>query len=825
MTIDQWFHKKALDYGPRLAIEQRLRYRTLRWTYRELGVKTRDLAALLGQRGIGPGDRVLLFGPNSPWWVASYFAVLSRGAVAVPLNPQSVPEQLDLIVASAQPKLLMKPAGLAWRAQPVAVLDMESEDTGLLSHVADSAQVPDHDAAVIMYTSGTTGEPKGVMLSHANILANLEALSARIRPEEDAHFLSIIPLFHMYAQTIGLLFPLHHGCAVTYLSSLGSRAILEAFRYTPVTHLVAVPEFLSTVMARVEKQIRDRRIGGLLHSCLADPAPKRASRLLLSFVRRRISRSLHTIACGGAALEAGLESRWRALGFHVLQGYGLTEASPVISTNTYKDHRLGSVGKILPGVELHFKPDGEILIRGPNVTAGYHKDEAKTQEAFEEGWFKTGDIGRLDSGGFLFLQGRKKYVIIGPGGENVFPEDIEAALNHVGGVRDSAVAGVEKAGHTVIYAVVLGDHLDADAVVQEANRHLAPHQQIQACSVWPQADFPRSATRKVRKEEVIRWIHEREEGREIPRTGTAVSPLVRVLAEVTRRDPAAVTPNTRILQDLHLDSLLRIELVSRIEEVFNVAVEEKMISQQTSVADLEKLIAAQKGKAAVLIRYPRWSLRVWARILRPWLQSLLFFSWLRLIVRLRVRGSDHLRTLEGPVIFMATHRSYLDSLVVLRAIPSRLRRRLCIAAATDVLYRKYWWFAPAADLIFNSYPFPRAEQENIRQVLDYSGRLMDDGWSVLVYPEGQMNLTDEPVLPLKGGAGVLAVELRSAVVPIVITGTAGILPPGRLLPRRRDTVNVIFGEPLRFRPDQSYSAVTEQIWTSLRDISARVHLI
>jgi long-chain acyl-CoA synthetase len=800
-----FFKIHAEEHGNRLAMVYRPRYRTVTWSYRELAKRTDRIACALAEKGIGPGDRVLLYGHNSPCWVAAYFAILARGAVVVPLNPKSPPAQLDRIVASAEPKLLLLSDRLAWPAAPVSSLCVErvaedGRDGG--NSGSPGLETETNSLAEIVYTSGTTGDPKGVVLTHGNLLSNVEAVAKSTPLEATDHIITLVPLFHMYGQMTSMLFPLRQGCAVTFLSSPSSRVITEALRHTPVTYLVAVPEFLKTVMDRLETR--------LAH------VPSVARRLLRGRIRARISRTLHTIACGGAPLDPEIERKWRELGFEILQGYGLTETSPIVTSNTRTHHRLGSVGKPLEGVEVKIAPDGEILVRGPNVMVGYYRNERHTEKVFEGVWFKTDDAGRLDEEGFVYVLGRKRYMILGPGGENVYPEDLETELNKMPGVKDSAVVGVEEGGRAIIHAVLLGERCDGRAVVAEANRHLAPHQQIMAWSLWPEADFPRSATRKVRKEEVIHWLQSQQTDK--PAAQGIVTPLIRLIAEVTRQDPRLISGSAKVMDDLKLDSLLRIELISRIEEELNIPIQESQITTQTTVGDLEALIKRQRGRPPLLAKYPRWSLSPWACALRRPIQRAMYFSWISRLCPLRVVGGEDLKDLQGPVIFMANHRSFLDSPLVALALPEVVRQRLAIAAGTETLYRTFWWFRPLAELSFNTYPFPTRAQENIRLGLDYTGRLLDDGWNILIFPEGQMNRSGQPIQPLKGGTGVLAVEMQVPIVPVIILGTEKVLPPDYALPLGRGAVEIRFGRPIRVSGESGYIEATRQMETAFQTL-------
>lgn len=797
---------RCRHFESQLALQHRPRYRTVRWTHRELLHEIDRLGAVLAARDVAPGDRVMLLAENSPSWVAAFFAIVSRGAVVVPLNPKSPPEQIRRLLLSAEPKLALHSVRTAWPIESPPAIAIDSSFLVIGAHSPTTAPIiTENDLAEIIYTSGTTGEPKGVMLTHRNLLANVEAVQTAVPLSADDHVLTVLPLFHVFGQMTGLLCPLRAGCAVTFLPAPTSRALRDGLTHTPATHLVVVPEVMQTIMDRLETRLG--RIPGWVRP------------LLRSRIRARISPTLRTIVAGGAPLDPVLEEKWWSLGFEVLQGYGLTETSPVISANTREAHRVGSVGKPVPGVEVRISDDGEVQVRGENVMQGYYRSPEQTTAAFTEGWFRTGDGGRLDDDGFLFVFGRRKYMILGPGGENVFPEDIEAELNRLDGITDSAVIGLQRNGRKVIHAALLCDLAHAADRVAEANRHLAPHQQIMSWSVWPDADFPRSVTRKVKKEEVIRRLS--SETAIEPAPSRKATPLQRLLAELTGAPPASLADSARLVADLGLDSLLRIELVTRIEDQFGKSLEEVQITPQTTVGQLQSLLDHASGAPAAVGRYPRWSLSRWARALRPFATALFLRSWISPFCRLRIGGMEYLTELGGPVIFMANHRSYLDSAVATFALPERFRSRLAIAAATRVLYRQYRWAVPLGELTLNAFPFPTGVDENIRPGLDMIGHLLDDDWNVLIFPEGQMNRVDGSLQPLKGGTGVLAQEMGVPIVPMAIEGTEKIMPPDTLLPRNRAEVIIRFGAPITVGPGESYEQATVSIQRAIEDLLRR----
>ncbi|MFO1417086.1 MAG: AMP-binding protein [Methylotetracoccus sp.] len=792
------------NHPDRPALRARPRYRTERWTYAELGARTSRLERLLAEAGIEPGERVLLQAENSPHWVAAFFAVLARGAVVVPLNPGSPAAQIERIAATAEPRLILRSSRLVGRIGALPTLTIDVPADGPDEPLRVSEQTPPDAIAEIIFTSGTTGDPKGVMLSHGNLLANLASIGAAVPIKPDDHVLNLLPLFHVFGQMTGILGPLAGGCAISYVGAPTSRAIVDALRTTPVTHLIAIPEVLNAMMDRIEARLG--RMPGWMRAALR------------ARIRARVSPTLRTIVCGGAPLDAELEEKWWALGIEVLQGYGLTETSPVVAANTPEAHRIGTVGRPLPGVDVRIADDGEILVRGANVMQGYFRNPEATAEVVRDGWFHTGDGGELDPDGYLRVFGRRKYMILGPSGENVFPEDIEAELNREDGIVDSAVVGLTVNGRTVIHAVLLGNPGGADAAVAAANRRLAPHQQIMNWSIWPEPDFPRSVTRKVRKNEVIKHLASQASAPII--AVDRITPVMRLLADVTAHPPAELSPGLRLGADLGLDSLLRIELVARIEQSFGVYLEELQITPATTVADLEGLVAQRARSAPPPTHYPRWSLSGWAQALRPIARAVFLRSWILRCCRLRVSGTEHLAGLRSPSIFMANHRSFLDSAVACFAMPAAIQQRLGIAASTEVLYRRYRWAVPLGELAMNAFPFPTGVDENIRPGLELLGRLLDDEWNVLIFPEGRMNRDGTGLQALKAGTGVIAVEMGVPVVPMIVDGTERIMPPDTLLPRARGEVRVRFGAPLMAIPGERYEQAAARIDAALHRLLA-----
>jgi long-chain acyl-CoA synthetase len=366
------------------------------------------------------------------------------------------------------------------------------------------------DLAEIVYTSGTTGAPRGVMLTHRNLLSNVEALNELVPSDPGFRALSVLPLSHLFEQTCGLLLPLRGGGAIAFADVLQPASIQRDMVEYRVTTMVLVPRVLNLFMQAVEGKVRreGKTRSWRLACLLAEHLPMRLRRVLFRRVIQGFGGRLSFLVSGGAALAPDLQRKWELMGIPVLQGYGTTETSPIITGTSVRDRRSRSVGKALPGTELRLTSEGEILVKGPNVMRGYWKNPEATAAALEDGWYHTGDLGELDAEGRLYLKGRKKDLIVLANGLKVYPEDIEDVLRRVAGIAEAVVLESPSAAGPQIHAVLLCDttHPDPGAMVRAANNQLAPHQRIRSWEIWPEPDFPRTHTIKIKRGEVAKVI-------------------------------------------------------------------------------------------------------------------------------------------------------------------------------------------------------------------------------------------------------------------------------------------------------------------------------
>ena len=812
------------QYGERPAYIWRPGFRAVRFTFAEVGRAARQAAALLEREGVGKGDRVLLWAVNSPYWVAAFFGCQLKGAVAVPLMIQNTPEFAARIAEFTEAKLILKSPIRQVEVAGVRSIDLEAALAGASGEAVFAPGDPDpEDPCQILFTSGTTGMPKGVVLKHRNILANVRDIEPLGIVHEGDHLMSILPLAHAFEQVASLFTAMNYGLTVTQAASLAGLHIRMNMAEDHPTILITVPEFLKLAMQQIEVKAeeggRGEKLAKLFH--LAPRLPVFLRRRLARPILERFGGRLHTALAGGAALDPEVGCKWEALGVAAIQGYGATECSPVISTNRPAGHKISSVGPPLPSVEVRIAEDGEILVKGPNVVDGYYRRPEETAERFRDGWYYTDDIGALDGDGHLHIKGRKKFLIVTPAGENVYPEDVENELNHEPEVKDSAVLAIHPDGRFEIHAVLLPKAdavLNAEAVVERANRRLQPHQRVQGVSVWEGEDFPRTATRKVKKNEVKAWLERRATRASGPDLTVPVGAVERAIAQASGLPAERILPTMRLESDLKMDSLGRVTLVGVIEEELGVVLDEGQLGPDSTVAEIKQMVDRRQQKEE-RYEFNERPLRPWARLLRTVAQRLFFFPYLRWLGRPEVSGLEHLRDLQGPVFFLPNHLSAIDGGVVLEALPARFRSATAIAAATDVFYehtaiRRY---SRLAELLFNVYPFDREKQ--VKSSLQYTGRLMDRGYSIMLFTEGRMS-QDGKLQEIRAGAGLVAVEMGAPVVPVALTGTAGVVPVNveKVVRPRRGKVRILFGEPMRFAPGTPYEEAASQIRRAIAEL-------
>jgi long-chain acyl-CoA synthetase len=670
------------------------------------------------------------------------------------------------------------------------------------------------------------------MLTHGNILSNALAATQIFPLGPQQRLLSFIPLSHMFEQMAGFWSVLIAGASVVYPTSRQPSVVRRTFRERRVTMILITPAAVRSLFIAIERRAQQEGKAELFARLrrIARRLPMPLRRVLFTNVHSQFGGRFRYIVSGGAALDPALGEAWRELGVEVLQGYGLTETSPGLTFNRLDRNRFGSVGVPLPGVEVKIGADGEVLARGPNIFKGYWENPDATRAALDaDGWFHTGDLGKFDDDGFLWLHGRKKDMIALADGLKVYPEDIENVLAADPRLQALAtplrpvlatVVGLERPGETLhVHAVFLEpkDRPTVEQIVRDANAKLSGSQQIRGWSIWPDPEFPTTPTQKVKKREIVERLltigkgepaaaARRDEGREL-------SDVERLVAQVANVPPERIHPDAQLSQDIGLDSLGRVDLLGVIEEELGAYIDDEALSPTATIGELERMVAAAKDTRRESGIFG-WPLHPLVRSFGLLLQETLLYPLVHLFYRVRITGAEKLRGLQGPVLFTPNHCLHWDNGIILTAIPLRWRWQLAVAAAADDVFgNKLNGFFSA--VLANA--FPLAREGAIRRSLELLGARLDRKFSVLIYPEGKLTVGG-PMQPFKTGAGLIAVEGGSPIVPMKLKiNRVSLLDhldrkwdPARANGWRGD-VEVVFGDPLYFPAGTSPTEATAKL--------------
>jgi len=803
-------------------------YRVRRYTYADVTRAARGFAAKLTAHGVLKGDKVVLWGENRPEWIACYWGILLAGAIAVPIDYRSSREFAGRIRGIVGARIVLAgddvdPGSMeAWK-----LADLDWSEDGPVPAITISRD----DIAQIVFTSGATADPKGVVIRHRNILANTVPIAKEIdkykkyaRPFSPIRFLNLLPLSHMFGQSMATNIPPLIDGTVVFMRSFNPHDIVRRVREWRISVIVCVPKILDVLKE---------------HALRVDPAAVEPPTGLSIPARWWRYRKIHRMfgmkfwafIVGAAPLGSALEDYWKRLGFVVIQGYGLTETAPIVTMNHPFKTNTGSVGKPIAGVEVKIADDGEILVRGENVTTGYYeppgtgsREPGTGRTRDEEGWLHTGDIGEKDAEGRLFIRGRKKEMIVTPEGLNVFPDDVERAINEQQGVIESAVVGAVDGAIERVHAVlVLEEGAHPEAIVRGANATLADHQRVRGFSVWRDGALPRTeGTRKLKRAAIRTWV----EAGATPAAASHDDPLQGLLAKFAG---ARQLDGATSIEGLGLSSLERVELMVALEDQFQTRIDETKFAGAKTLDDLRAVIASAPEEAQVAepVDFPSWN-RAWpVRLVRRISQATWILPLARIFAWVRVSGLEHLERIDGPVVFASNHQSHFDVPVILMALPGRIRATIAPAMAKEffkahffpaefstrqVITNRLNYYLSA--FFFNTFPLPQREA-GARQTLRYIGEVTGDGYSVLIFPEGVRSDSGE-IKSFRGGIGMIGSRLGLPIVPVRIDGVDRVLHTSWKM-AKPGPVSVTFGAPIRLSGD-NYADLARQVEQAVRDL-------
>jgi len=821
-------------------------------TYGQLHHSARKVACWLRRQGIRKGDRIALVMENRPEWSICYFGILLSGAIAVPIDVQSGPDELRDLLSRTMCRVLcttekislahvgnlefieaiiLAGAGPAAHEKAVTLSSIISADDKEIDLPSPAPQ----DIASIIFTSGTTGPSKGVMLTHQNFLSNYESLAQLNYITPDDNFLSILPLHHAFPFMITLITPLFSRARITYVATLRVETILSCLKEQLVTLFAVTPQVLQLFHNAIADRLRriPWALRLLLRSALrcgwsierltgVNPAV-----FLLGKLRAMTGKRFRYFVCGGARLDARIARDFLTWTLPVLEGYGLTETAPVATMNRSGKERPGSVGQAIPGVSIRIlNPDergvGEVLIKGDNVMRGYYQDEAATREALEDGWFHSGDLGRIDRRGFLFIEGRIKELIVLPSGKKVSAEEVEAHYAPLRSVKEICVFMDERT-QKLVGAVVpdfeyfrksgeanIRDYVKWD--LEYAGERLPSYKRLKDFVIVN--ELPKTRLGKVKRQEVIGIYREelkrRTSGAREARTEEPISAIGETVRKILRRETGKghISLADQLELDLGIDSLGRVSIMSAIERECAVTLKEEGFLRALTVGDLISLVEHTTGVGVpgearveeswreILKSGPPVELRnridikggILSRLLTAFAVAI-FWPFFKIYFRLKVMGRENLP--KNGFIICPNHTSYLDGFIVFCALPMSLKFRIFFLGLHN-----YFEVPVLRHMLRGLRIIPVDAARNITETLQASYFVLENGNALCIFPEGARSISGD-VQEFKKGVAILARESGARIIPAYIRGAHRAWKPGTWFPRPR-SIRIRFGNPLSF---------------------------
>jgi len=849
----------ASRHPDEIAIRMKAGEQYRQYTYRDLMRGISSSARELLEQDINRGDRVALLSENRPEWMIGYLAVVSLGAVIVPLDAQLTEEEVSILLAGSEAKAVLVSAACSHKlpqGAPLRVISFDKSDglsfSAMLKAHANAVLPPapaPGELAAIIYTSGTTGDPKGVMLSHGNLASNCASLIKLDLIDHRDNLLCLLPLHHSYPSMACMLYPLSLGAAVTILNSLKGPDLLACMQETGVTVMLGVPQLFAGLRRAIFDEIRKKpaalrslvELLLTLNGLLRKSVHINIGKTVFAQAHSKFGPRFRFFASGGARLEPDVHTDMSSLGFTIIEGYGLTETSPVNSFNPLSKQKAGSIGIALPGVEVKIEnPDahgqGELVVRGPNVMLGYYKKPRETAEVLRDGWFHTGDLGYRDREGYFFITGRSKEMIVLSTGKKIFPEELEKFYKKTPSIKEFCLVqgdrGLEAAvvpDFEYLRKMNLSNSRETiSSELEDLARELPPYKRIMGLRIFKDSlpatrlgKLKRSAVRDMYLrggEGAEQKVHEEDAGLFEDAVGKK---FLSCLEQFSTKKK--IRPEDNLELDLGLDSLSRVELVVSLEKNFGISLPDSFGSEVFTVKDavfgIRKLLTegAVRSDGQVRLSWSeilgqepsddaRESVRLEAGVLgntAKYALKALVTIIMKLYGGLTARGLENL-PVKGPFIIAPNHLSLADAPAILAALPWD------IATQTFSLGHVKFFSGPITSRMGKlAQVIPVDMDARLYSALQLSAYALRSGKVLLVFPEGSRS-RDGGIKEFKKGVGIIAKELNIPLIPVAIQGTYEMMPTGRKFPRP-GRVRVSFGRPL-YPGDRDYDGIVKTLY-------------
>jgi long-chain acyl-CoA synthetase len=855
----------ASRYPDRIAIQIKDGTAYRRYSYRDLIAGTASVARSLSEQGIGWKDRVAILSENRPEWMIAYLAVVASGAVIVPMDAQLTQEEISLLLASSGSKAVCVSDACMPKLPHGGTILVISFDRGpglsfkgMLKAYPD-AELPAppaaDDLAAILFTSGTTGDPKGVMLSHSNIASNRDSVIKLNLVDYTDNLLCILPLHHTYPCLSCILLPFGIGATVTILNSLKGPDILECIQESGVSVVVGVPQLFAGFRRAIVDEIHKKsamvrvtaksllRLNGLLRRT----AGINIGKALFGRIHKRFGPKFRLFASGGARLEPDVFNDMNDLGFTIIEGYGLTETSPVCTFNPLTKQKPGSIGIPVPDVEVRIAgPDklgqGEIAVRGPNVMLGYYKKPQETADALRDGWLFTGDLGYRDKDGYFFITGRSKEMIVLSTGKKIFPEELEKFYKQIPSIKEICLIQGERGLEAAVVPdfdylrkMKMSNSRETIAFeIEDLAKDIPPYKRITGLKIFKDP-LPVTRLGKLRRgliAELYRKGGERADKavQEVDSdmlSGVVAKKLLACLRPFSaKRD---IVPDDNLELDLGLDSLTRLELVVNIEKSFGISLPETFGSEIFTVKDavlkIQELLSVGPVPAGTQVRLS-WAEILAQEPLREITQTLRLESgplchisryaiklmlniMFKLYGRISVSGIENLPE-KGPYIIAPNHLSLVDAPSIMAAIPWRVGSQVFFLGATEFFGSRIT--SKIARVI---QVIPVDMDTRLYGALQLSAYVLRQSKILCIFPEGTRS-RDGNIKEFKKGVGIIAKELRVPLIPVAINGTYQMMASGKLFPRPAK-ITVSIGKPVH-PGEKDYDEIVRSLYEEVVEL-------
>lgn len=846
--------RQAESIPDKIALQMKRGSEWVRYSYSQLYEVSRQVAFMLWERGYREGDRAILFAENQPEWGIAYLAAVQIGVIVIPIDPQTAEEEIFALAEYTESKAILASEACASRLQSTPIKPsvesaspeflninsfcqpFECEQTEIsvptdseLPAVPDNFPDVDIDpdtVASIIFTMGTTVDARGAMISHRGFIANVVAVSKALPPEDADRFLSVLPLYHALGFSCNFLMSIYAGTTITYTNSLRPTSILAIMRETKTTVLIGVPRLFQLLYDTIKRYV--------VQSPEAMEAPLDPE--TVEEIQAALGGHIRVLVSGGAALPDEVYDRFMEFGLTIYQGYGMTEASPVLSVNPHHKSKRGTVGPEVQGVQLQIiNPDdngiGEIVASSPSLMQGYYRNQAMTKQVIRDGLLYTGDLGYFDEEGYLYLTGRSKDVIVSGAGKNIYPVELEALYQHSPLISEICVVGMStdnlfEAAHAIIVPVH-DDNRDRTEVekaihqhIQERAQDLPTYQHLQTVHFWD-TELPKTSDAMIDRQRVKEVLQEHlsRQTQEAPQpdpvkdtlatdenedaSKSTVAPdtpagveevIILELSRLARLPADQIRLNSNLGTALGLDSMARVELLLLLESRLQRSIPDELIAKIQTVGDVTETVKTLQSDSApppIDEETSAYIVRSESSLISAALATLFRFGvWAiyRCYFSIKCNGLENLP--REPYIIAANHSSHLDTLAIMTVLGDECKRLRVLAA-------KDYWFSTRFKSWFSGellkfVPFDR--HANFLQGLRISQEVLKQNECLLIYPEGTRSVTGE-LQPFKPGLGLLAYETGSPIVPAYIDGTYHALPKGRNLPRK-SRIRVTFGRPI-----------------------------